>query len=289
MKVTKSKSKDNKVLLDIEVAKDRIKKKYDDVYEKIGQEVKVSGYRPGKAPRHILEQQHGALAREEVLKSLITETYEQSVKEHEIDVIDLPQITDVKFEGDVLTYKAEVEVKPEIKIKQYKGLKLKKQAVKVEAAEVEEYVKQLKKGRSEDVSDEKLARSLGYKTAEEFQDCIQKQLFLKKENEERSRLEKDLIQQVLKASSFQVPQTLVVRRAQELKHQAEHQMADYGLPAERIQERLKEFEPKFKAEAEEQVKVFLVLETVAKLEKMPVDDHVLNRVVELLFAEAEWE
>jgi FKBP-type peptidyl-prolyl cis-trans isomerase (trigger factor) len=289
MKVKKTKTKENKVLLDIEVAQEQVKKKYDEVYDKIGQEAKVPGYRPGKAPRQILEQQHGALARDEVLKGLITESYEQTVKDEAIDVIDLPQISDVKLEGEVLTYKAEVEVKPEIAIKQYKGLKLKKQEIKIEPSDVEEYVKQLKKGRPEDISEEKMARGLGYKTKEEFVDCIQKQLFLKKENEERARLEKELIQQVLKHSSFVVPQTLVTRRAHELEHEAEHQMANYGLPPERIKERVKEFEPKFKAEAEEQVKVFLVLEAIAKLEKMPSDDHVLNRVIELLFAEAEWE
>lgn len=289
MKVKKTKTKENKVLLDIEVAQEQVKKKYDEVYDKIGQEAKVPGYRPGKAPRQILEQQHGALARDEVLKGLITESYEQTVKDEVIDVIDLPQISDVKLEGEVLTYKAEVEVKPEIAIKQYKGLKLKKQEIKIGPSDVEEYVKQLKKGRPEDISEEKMARGLGYKTKEEFVDCIQKQLFLKKENEERARLEKELIQQVLKHSSFVVPQTLVTRRAHELEHEAEHQMANYGLPPERIKERVKEFEPKFKAEAEEQVKVFLVLEAIAKLEKMPSDDHVLNRVIELLFAEAEWE
>ena len=289
MKVKKTKTKENKVLLDIEVAQEQVKKKYDEVYDKIGQEAKVPGYRPGKAPRQILEQQHGALARDEVLKGLITESYEQTVKDEAIDVIDLPQISDVKLEGEVLTYKAEVEVKPEIAIKQYKGLKLKKQEIKIGPSDVEEYVKQLRKGRPEDISEEKMARGLGYKTKEEFVDCIQKQLFLKKENEERARLEKELIQQVLKHSSFVVPQTLVTRRAHELEHEAEHQMANYGLPPERIKERVKEFEPKFKAEAEEQVKVFLVLEAIAKLEKMPSDDHVLNRVIELLFAEAEWE
>jgi FKBP-type peptidyl-prolyl cis-trans isomerase (trigger factor) len=65
-------------------------------------------------------------------------------------------------------------------------------------------------------------------------------------------------------------------------------MANYGLPADRIQQRLEEFKPKFRAEAEEQVKVFLVLETVAKLENIKADDSMPSRVVEFLFAEADW-
>ncbi len=288
MKVSSKKSKENKVILDIEVPKETVKKKFDEVYEKISQEAKIPGYRPGKAPRQVLEQHHSALAREEVLKNLISETYHEGIKKENIDVIDMPEISDVKLEGEVLSYKAEVEVKPEIKIKQYKALKLTKGEIKVESVEVEEYLKQLKATRDAAMTDDKLARSLGYKTKEEFLDCLNKQMYLKKENEERARLEKGLIDQLVKNASFPVPATLVEKRIHELKHQAQHQMAEYGLPEERIKERLKEFEPKFATEAEEQVKVFLILETIAKLENMKTDDHMVNRVIEFLFAEAEW-
>ena len=287
MKVTSKKSKENKVIIDIEVPQDVVKKKFDEIYEKIGNEVKVPGYRPGKVPRPVLEQHHAKLAKEEVLKSLIPETYQESVKTENIDVIDMPEISEVKLEGHVLSYKAEVEVRPEIKIKQYQGLKIKKNEIKVEDKEIDDYLKQLKTTRP-DISDEKLAKSLGYKSKEEFLDCLQKQMYLKKENAERARLEKDLIDQLLKNSAFAAPKTLVDKRIEELKHQAEHQMMNYGLPEDRIKQRLEEFKDKFKTEAEEQVKVFLILETIAKLEKIKIDDHMVNHVVEFVFAEAEW-
>ncbi len=288
MKVVTKKSKENKVALDIEIPQDAVLKKFDEVYEKIGQEAKIPGYRPGKAPRHVLEQHHASLAREEVLKSLIAETYQDSIKQENIDVIDMPEISEVKLESNILSYKALVEIKPEIKIKQYKALKLKKAEIKVESPEIDEYLKQLKKTRGDDIEDGKLARALGYKTKEEFLDCLGKQLYLKKENEERARLEKDLIDQLLKNTSFQAPVSLVEKRVHELEHQTEHQLANYGLPEDKIKERLEEFKPKFKPEAEEQVKVFLVLEEIAKLENIKKDDHMINKVVEFLFMEADW-
>lgn len=288
MKVTIKKEKENHVLLEVEVPKEIVRKKYDEVYEKISNEAKIPGFRPGKAPRHVLEQHHGGLAKEEVIKSLVSETYQESVKKENIEVIDSPEISEVKLDADVLLYKAQVEVRPQIKIKQYKGLKIKKNPIKVEPKEVEEYIAGLKKTRAEGIENEVLAKSLGYATAEELVDCLSKQLFLKKENEERARLEKDLIEQVVKGSSFQTPKILVDRRIQELEHQARHQMVQYGLPEDRIQKRVEEFKPKFKTEAEEQVKVFLVLEEIAKLEKIKVDDHMLNHVVEFLFACAQW-
>ncbi len=288
MKVANKEKKDNKVVLDIEVPKDAVLKKYDEVYEQIGKEAKVPGFRPGKVPRPVLEQHHAQLAREEVIKHLITESYEKSVKDENVDAIDLPQISDVKLDGNVLSYRAEVEVKPEITVKQVRGLKIRKDPVAVEASEVDEYVKGLKKTRG-DIASDRLAKSLGYKTEEEFLDCVTKQLFLKKENEARAKLEKDLIDQVVKGASFAAPQSLVDRRAHELEHEAERQMAQYGLAAGRIKQRLEEFKPKFKVEAEKQVKVFLVLEAIAKKEGIASDDQTLNRVVEFLFAEAEWK
>ena len=288
MKVTSKKSQENKVVLDIEVPRDKVLKKFNEVYEQINKEAKIPGYRAGKVPRPVLEQHHAKLAREEVLKNLISESYQETVQTQNIDVIDLPQITEVRLEGDVLTFKAEVEVKPPIKIGSYKGLVLKKNAVSVEPKEIEDFVKQLKTARKTEMEDEKLARGLGYKTKEEFYDCLNKQLYLKKENEERSRLEKDLIQQLVKMSSFVVPPSLVRKRLEELEHQAKHQMTNYGLPPEKIKERLEEFKPKFRQEAEEQVKVFLILEEIAKLEKIPADDQMLNHVVEFLFAQADW-
>ncbi len=81
---------------------------------------------------------------------------------------------------------------------------------------------------------------------------------------------------------------MVTRRVEELQDQARHQMADYGMPEDRIKQRLEEFKDKFRTEAEEQVKVFLILETVAKLENIKSGDRMLNSVIEFLFAEAEW-
>ncbi len=288
MKVTSKKSDKNKRILDIEVPRDTVRKKFDEVYEKINQEAKVPGFRPGKVPRQVLEQHHAKLAREEVLKSLISETYQEGVNKESLEVIDLPTITEVKLEGEILSYRAEVEVRPEVKIKQYKGLKLKKQEIKVEPSEVEEAVKQLKQAREADISDERLAKGLGYQTKEEMAEAVTRQIYLRKDNEERTRLEREIVDQLVKNSALEVPASLVTRRAEELEHQTQHQMQNYGMTPEQIAKRIEEARGRIRGEAEEQVKVFLILETIAKAENLKSDDRVMNRVIEFLFAEAQW-
>jgi len=287
VKVTNKQAKNNKVFLNVEVPRETVRKKFDEVYDRIGREAKVPGFRPGKAPRQVLEQHHSQLAREEVIKGLVAESYEKSIKDEQIDVIDLPQISEVKLQDDVLTYKAEVEAKPEIKISSYKGLRLRKDEVKVSVQDVTSAIEELRKDRGA-IDEERLAKSLGYRSRAELAECLEKQIFLKRENEARAKLEKEVIDQVVKNSAFQVSQTLVERRRRELEHQAAHQMIDYGMEEAAVKKRLEEFAPKFAAEAVEQVKVYLVLEEIAKLEKIPQGDKVLNHVIELLFREAEW-
>ena len=68
MKVETKKLDTTKVQLDIEVPAENVKQKFEEVYEKLGKEAKIPGFRPGKAPRDILEKHHSRLAREEVIK-----------------------------------------------------------------------------------------------------------------------------------------------------------------------------------------------------------------------------
>jgi FKBP-type peptidyl-prolyl cis-trans isomerase (trigger factor) len=288
MKVSHNRDNENRVILHVEVPPDRVRKKFDAIYDKISQEAKIPGFRPGKAPRQILEQHHGKTAREEVLKDLISECYSEGIKQENIDAIDMPQITDVKLEQDTLTFSAQVEVKPEIVIKQYKKIKIKRQDISVDPKEVEDYIKQIKQARGADIADDRLAKSLGYRSMEELQDVVTKQLFLKKHNDERARLEKDILRYLQDHVNFALPKPLVDRRIQEVEHNAEQQLLNYGLTEDKARQRLTEMQPRFKAQAEEEVKVFLILEKIAKSENIKSDDHMLTRVMEFLMAEAEW-
>ena len=93
MKVETKKLDETKMRLDIEVPSEMVKKKFDEVYERIGKEAKIPGFRPGKAPRDILEKHHGRLAQDEVIKDLIPEAYRQSIEKEKIGVVEVPEIS----------------------------------------------------------------------------------------------------------------------------------------------------------------------------------------------------
>ena len=96
----------------------------DAAFKKIAKEVRLPGFRPGKAPRKVLEARLGPLAgREQALQDSLPEYYSAAVIEHDVDVIAPPEIdiTGGQESGDV-AFDAVVEVRPTIEVPGYGGL-----------------------------------------------------------------------------------------------------------------------------------------------------------------------
>ncbi len=84
---------DNKVKVSVEVDETEFDKAMDAAFRRIAREVRIPGFRPGKAPRRILEARIGtAAAREEALREALPEYYAQAVRENDVDVIAPPEI-----------------------------------------------------------------------------------------------------------------------------------------------------------------------------------------------------
>ncbi len=288
MKVITKKLEPTRVQLDIEVGEDIVKKKFNDVYEQIGKEAKVPGFRPGTAPRDVLEKHHKRLADEEVIKHLIPDVYKDSVDKEKINAVDLPAISDVRLENNTLSFKATVEIVPDFEVKDYKKLKLKYKKVSVAQDEIEKTLKELKGLHRIENIDDKFARGLGYLSAEALRSAIERQLFLQKENDQRYKMQDELIKQLTVKVDVVIPRALINRRLEELANSAKLQMLRGGATKEQVQLKEETLKKELFPDAEEQVKTFLVMQEIAKKENIPHDDNMSQRVVELLLREADW-
>ena len=117
---------DNKVKLSIEVDEQEFEKAVDAAFRKIAREVNIPGFRPGKAPRRLLETRLGeGVARGEALRDAIPEYYATAVREHDVDVIAAPEIeiTDGEETGPVV-FEAVVEVRPVVVVPGYESLRI---------------------------------------------------------------------------------------------------------------------------------------------------------------------
>src|SRR5262249_41707513 len=98
----------------------------DAAFRKLSREVRIPGFRPGKAPRRLLEARLGSdIAREQALQDALPEYYVEAVNDHDVDVIAPPQIEIVagKDGGDV-EFDAVVEVRPQVKLLGYDELRV---------------------------------------------------------------------------------------------------------------------------------------------------------------------
>ncbi len=143
MKSTVAPLEDNKVKLSVEIDVAEFDQSIDDAFKKIAKEVRLPGFRPGKAPRKLLEAHVGlAVARAQALQDGIPQFLAKAVKEHSVDLIAPPdiKITAGEEEGPV-AFDAECEIRPEIQVGGYKGLKVELTSLEPTDEELETTIK----------------------------------------------------------------------------------------------------------------------------------------------------
>src|SRR6266508_2904855 len=116
----------NKVKLSIEVDETEFDKAIDAAFRKIARDTRIPGFRPGKAPRRILEARFGTdVARDEALRDALPDYYEQALREQAVDPIAPPEIeiTGGQESGPV-QFEAVVEIRPQVSVAGYQGLRV---------------------------------------------------------------------------------------------------------------------------------------------------------------------
>lgn len=150
MKSSLKKIKDCKVRLTVEVEAERVENRYKEVLRDFQKAANLPGFREGKAPVDMVEKRYAKEAEEETLKALIPEAYQQCVVEAKLSPVTLPAISDIKFaRGQKLTFAAEFDQEPEFKLKDYKGVKIRKVSPEVDGDDLDKAMQSLVESRAE--------------------------------------------------------------------------------------------------------------------------------------------
>jgi len=134
------KKEKNTVEFTITISADKFSAAVDEVFKKNVKKITVPGFRKGKAPRKLIEKTYGeGVFYEEAVDALLPEAYEAAIKEMGIDPVDMPkvEVADIGKDKD-LVIKGSVTVKPEVKLGDYKGLKLEEIVNTVSSKDVDE-------------------------------------------------------------------------------------------------------------------------------------------------------
>lgn len=135
----------SEVALTIEVGAEAFGAAVEKAYRQKRKDIRVPGFRPGKAPRQLIEKMYGAeVFYSDAIDLVWFDAYKEAVTEEKLQVVGDPK---VELEGEVtkdgFTFKATVPVYPEVTLGQYKGLSAPRQEVKVTAADVNERLREL--------------------------------------------------------------------------------------------------------------------------------------------------
>ncbi|HET6816197.1 MAG TPA: trigger factor [Mycobacteriales bacterium] len=135
-----------RVKLTVEVPFDELKPSLDSAYRKIGQQVRVKGFRPGKVPARVLDQYVGRGAvLEEAVNEALPRFYGDAVRENNVDILGHPEIEVTEFnDGDQLVFTATVDVRPEFELPSYEGLPVTVDDAEVDDARVDEQLQGLR-------------------------------------------------------------------------------------------------------------------------------------------------
>jgi trigger factor len=365
----------------IEVPEDRVVKEVDSFYRELSRKAKIKGFRPGKVPRNILERHFKDYVKAEVIQKLIQDSYPQALSETKLNPVSNPLIDPGEMEGGKsFHYSATIEVKPEIKLEGYIGLKIegKKEGAKDE--EVEERLKNLQnlhahlktvsdprsiqsgdfvildyeasmdhqpleEGKATDFTvevgsgrfipdleeklvglkseeekeievsfpedygykkwagktlsfhvkikeikekilpllDDEFAKDLGdYSSLEDLKIKLKGEIEKEKELALQRQLKDQMVEQLLRANPFEVPESLVEQQARTLVSDTKMRLASQGVDFKNLGVTEEKLHGDYREMAEKQVRSFLILEKIADQEGITVtDEEVENRIREI--------
>lgn len=138
--------------LKIEVDPAAVKAAFEVEFKKIQKNLVLPGFRKGKAPMDQVRAMYQGRVSSDVVESLVNQNYFAALNEHNLHPVSMPEID---FEGineeQGFSFKATLEVKPEVKLSKYKGFELTKEAAKVDEAKIEDIIKQILDTRAEKI------------------------------------------------------------------------------------------------------------------------------------------
>jgi len=139
------------VALTVTVEPAVIEEQMERLFQKVARRVKIPGFRPGKAPRQLIEAQidRGALMRDAV-EDVIEATYKDALREQQIEPLEQGEIEDVKTSEDMtLTYRVIVSARPQVELPEYTSLEVNYTATQVTDEQVDAEIARLRERTSE--------------------------------------------------------------------------------------------------------------------------------------------
>ncbi|MGN1185350.1 MAG: trigger factor [Oliverpabstia sp.] len=179
MSVTVEKLEKNMAKLTIEVSADELEKAIQAAYLKQKNRINIPGFRKGKAPRAMIEKMYGAgIFYEDAANALIPNAYSEALAECEETIVSQPSIDVVQLEkGKPFIFTAEVALKPEVTLGEYKGLEVPKSELEVTEEEIAGELRKEQESNSRTIDVDDRAVADGDKVTLDFEGFVDGEAF----------------------------------------------------------------------------------------------------------------
>lgn len=155
MKITVEELSPSKRALNVELPPERVSATMETTLKELSRKIHVPGFRKGKVPPQLIQRRFQSELQEEVLRELIPDSYREALTQVDFTPISQPRVEEVHFHaGEPLRYRAVVEVKPPVEVKDYRGIPLERKAVEVTDQEVDRALEFLREDAAEYVPTE---------------------------------------------------------------------------------------------------------------------------------------
>src|SRR5438132_12553762 len=131
--------------LQIELPPEEVAKVWDAIANSFARFAKIPGYRPGKAPRAVIDKRFRKEIQDELTKKIVSKSYHEAIEQEQLRVASLTNIEGVQFgEDKSMRFRATVVTAPEFELPDYKNIQVQLRDTNVSTAEVEEALERLR-------------------------------------------------------------------------------------------------------------------------------------------------
>jgi len=162
MKVEVEKKPESVSTLQIELPPEEVTKEWDAIANSFGRFAKIPGYRPGKAPRAVIEKRFRKEIQDEVTKKLVSKSYHDAIEQKKLRVVSLTNLEDVQFgEDKSMRFRATVVTAPEFDLPDYKNIRVQLPSATVTKEDVELALERLREQSADFVDVPERALQMG--------------------------------------------------------------------------------------------------------------------------------
>ncbi|KKR43280.1 hypothetical protein A2356_03635 [Candidatus Nomurabacteria bacterium RIFOXYB1_FULL_39_16] len=321
LKITVKKLPNSEVEIEGELGSEAFEGYFKQALKKLGERVKLDGFREGKVPESVLLANIPEMQiLEEMAQLALNEHYPKMLEDEKIDAISRPEISIIKLaRNNPLGFKIKTAVLPEIKLPEYKDIAKKilskvtdaEKNIEVSEEDLENTIMDIRKSRAPKVHmaehehkegevhpepelpketpelNDEFVRALGpFKDVADFKDKLKANIKLEKENQQKEKTRLKIIEKIIDDSKMDIPEILVNIELDKILYKMESDITQMGLKFEdylkHLNKTIEDLRKEFRGDAEKKAKLALILNEIAKAEKIVADEEQVAQEVAVI-------